>query len=75
VSERDRQHAARNRLCLAEAGRAACDAVGRFTYARERHLLSCLCAKEQRVFLESLRKVLERVDATNALVEAGLFWP
>lgn len=75
VSERDRQHAARNRLSLTEAGRAACDAVGHFTYARERHLLSSLSTKEQRVFLESLRKILEKVDATNTLVEAGHFWP
>lgn len=75
VSERDRQHAARNRLSLTEAGEASCDAVGHFTYARERHLLSRLSPKEQRAFLESLGKILGMVDATNELVEAGHFWP
>lgn len=75
VSEQDRQHAARNRLSLTDAGQAACDAVAHFTFAREQHLLSVLNVKEQRTFLESLRKILMMVDSTNNLVEAGHFWP
>jgi DNA-binding MarR family transcriptional regulator len=75
VSERDRQNATRNRLSLTKAGQVACEAIGRFTFAREKHLLSVLSAKEQAQFLESLRKVLTMVDSTNALVEAGSFWP
>lgn len=75
VSERDPQHAARNRLSLTEAGQAACEAVAHFTFARENHLLSVLSAKEQRAFLESLRKILTMVDSHNNLVQAGHFWP
>lgn len=75
VSERDREHAARNRLSLTEAGQASCEAVAHFTFAREKHLLSVLSAKEQRTFLESLRKILTMVDSTNDLVELGHFWP
>ncbi|MEG3151008.1 MarR family winged helix-turn-helix transcriptional regulator [Sphingomonas sp. ZT3P38] len=75
VSVRDRRHAGRNRLSLTDAGQTSCDAVAHFTFARERHLLSVLSAKEQRIFLESLRKILTMVDSTNNLVEEGHFWP
>jgi DNA-binding MarR family transcriptional regulator len=75
VSEQDRQNGARNLLSLTKAGEVACEAIGHFSFAREKHLLSVLSAKEQRQFLESLRKVLTMVDSTNELVEAGNFWP
>lgn len=73
-SARDPQNASRNILSLTAAGQGACEAIGRFTFAREAHLLSVLGADEQRQFLESLRKVLTMVDSTNELVEAGKFW-
>lgn len=75
VAERDSEHAARNLLSLTDAGREAREAIAHFTFAREKHLLSGLNEREKRQFLESLNKVMARVDSTNALVDEGKFWP
>ena len=74
-SERDPRNGVRNLLSLTDAGRTACAEVTHFTFARESYLLSALDDGEQRQFLESLRKILTMVDATNTLVEQGEFWP
>ncbi|MDT9597380.1 MarR family winged helix-turn-helix transcriptional regulator [Sphingosinicella rhizophila] len=74
TQERDPRHASRLRLSLTEEGLKRREGLRRFNFRREAHLLSSLSAREQKQLVQSLRKVLENVEAANKLSQLGVFF-
>ncbi|WP_162792315.1 MarR family winged helix-turn-helix transcriptional regulator [Novosphingobium sp. P6W] len=73
-SQKDPDHAARNKLAITEAGEELFNLIAHFTYAREKYLLSVLTESEQSQFHECLKKILTNVENVNKLVSQGIFW-